>query len=188
MTQPAVRIYFDFVDPLCYLLSLELAEGALPIEWTGFELRPPPAPLTAVDDPAWAERWRAARARAGDSPATLRPPRLVPWTRKAHELHAFASARDLGDRVRAAIFEAYFDAGRDIGRVDVLVDVAAAAGIDRTEAKAVLDVDRHGAEVAAARAEAVELGVDDVPTLHIDGRLERGFPDPVLIGTLLPDL
>jgi predicted DsbA family dithiol-disulfide isomerase len=112
----------------------------------------------------------------------------VPWTRKAHELHAFASARDLGDRVRAAIFEAYFDAGRDIGRVDVLVDVAAAAGIDRTEAKAVLDVDRHGAEVAAVRAEAVELGVDDVPTVRVDGRLERGFPDPVLIGTLLPDL
>jgi predicted DsbA family dithiol-disulfide isomerase len=186
MTPLPVRIWFDFVDPLSFLLSRELSGSGAPLVWTGFELRPPPSPLTAVDDPLWAGRWRDARARAEQSGVELRPPRLVPWTRKAHELHAFASARDLADPVRASIFEAYFGDGRDIGRVDVLVDIAVAAGIDRTEAKAVLDVDRHEADVAAARAEAEALGVVDVPTVFVDGELERGFPDPGRLGTLLP--
>jgi len=187
MTQPPARIWFDFVDPLSFLLSRKSSANADSTVWTGFELRPPPAPLTTVDDPLWSERWREARAQADRSGVELRPPRLVPWTRKAHELHALASARDLGDRVRAAIFEAYFTDGRDIGRVDVLIDIAEAAGIDRTEAKAVLDVDRHEADVTAARAEAEALGVDDVPTLLVDDELDRGFPDPGRLGTLLPD-
>jgi len=187
MTQPPVRIWFDFVDPLSFLLSRELSASGAGAVWAGFELRPPPAPLTAVDDPLWAERWREAGAGAERSGVELRPPRLVPWTRKAHELHALASGLDLADRVRTSIFEAYFLEGRDIGRVDVLVDVAVAAGIDRTEAKAVLDVDRHEADVASARAEAEALGVVDVPTVLLTGRLERGFPDFERLGTLLPD-
>jgi predicted DsbA family dithiol-disulfide isomerase len=186
MTPPPVRIWFDFVDPLSFLLSRELAASGARVAWAGFELRPPPAPLTTAADPLWAERWREATARAERAGVELRPPRLVPWTRKAHELHTFAAARDLADPVRASIFEAYFLDGRDIGRVDVLVDVAVAAGIDRTEAKAVLDVDRHEADVSAARAEAEALGVDDVPTVFVDGELERGFPDPGRLGTLLP--
>jgi len=187
MNPPPVRIWFDFVDPLSYLLFRELSGSAPALDWTGFELRPPPASLTAVDDPLWAERWHEARARAEAAGLALRPPRLVPWTRKAHELMAFAGTRGIADPIRAAIFEAYFAEGRDIGRVDVLVDVAVAAAIDRAEIKAVLDVDRHEPEVAAARAEAEALGVDDVPALLIGGELERGFPDPRRLGTLLPD-
>lgn len=186
MTRPPARIWFDFVDPLSYLLSREVPMSAPGLAWTGFELRPPPAPLTATDDPFWAERWREAWAHAEDAGAELRPPRLVPWTRKAHELHAFAATRDLGDRIRVAIFEAYFARGRDIGRIDVLVEVAVAAGIDRAEVKAVLDVDRHEADVTAARAEAEALGVDDVPMLLAEERLERAFPQPKRLGTLLP--
>jgi predicted DsbA family dithiol-disulfide isomerase len=190
MAMPAARVYFDFVDPVSYLLSLEPSirgNAAIGIAWSGFELLPPPTPLTTTDDPLWEDRWRRARARAPGRAPTLRPSRLVPWTRKAHELHAFARARGVADVVRAAIFEAYFTEGRDIGRIDVLVDVAVAAGLERTESKAALDVDRHEAEVASARAEAQELGVRDVPTLWVDGRLVEGFPDPALLGTLLPD-
>jgi predicted DsbA family dithiol-disulfide isomerase len=94
----------------------------------------------------------------------------------------------VGDAVRAAVFDAYFEGGRDIGRVDVLVEIASFAGLDRTETKAVLDVDRHEADVTAKRLEAQALGVTDVPALSVDGRLVEGFPDLTGLGTLLPDL
>jgi len=191
MAEPAARIYFDFVDPLSYLLSLEPEvrgrTGATGVEWTGFELRPPPTPLTAVDDPLWAGRRRAAGALAQERGVALTPPRLVPWTRKAHELHVFARTHGIGDEIRAAIFDAYFADGLDIGRVDVLVDIAVRAGLDRTETKAVLDVDRHETDVDAARAHALTLGVSDVPAVQVEGRVAQGFPDPSLLGTLLPD-
>jgi predicted DsbA family dithiol-disulfide isomerase len=92
-------------------------------------------------------------------------PRFIPWTRKAHELGVHARERDCYATVRDALFRAHFVERRDIGRIDVLVDVAERAGLDRTETKAVLDVDRHTAQVASDRALAQELGVAGVPTL-----------------------
>lgn len=186
------RIYFDFVDPLSYVASRTLAPGSgeprgdMP-EWVGFELRPPPTDLTTSDDPMWLERTAAARPGADELGLTLNPPRLVPWTRKAHELHLLAAARGHGHEIRDAVFDAFFRDGRDIGRVDVLVEIAASVGLDRTETKAVLDVDRHEAEVAEARRVAEAAGVTDVPCYSMSGRLVRGFPDPTGLGTLLPD-
>jgi predicted DsbA family dithiol-disulfide isomerase len=194
MSHPIVRIYFDFVDPLSYITShvLGLRSGSVDetphatVEWVGFELRPPPAPLTEAVDAIWADRWREARLRVGALQLTLDPPRLIPWTRKAHELHILAGLQGQGENVRVALFEAFFRRGRDIGRVDVLIEIGAAAGLDRTETKAVLDVDRHQADVISAREEAQAFGVTDVPVLSVDGRPVEGFPDPTDLGTLLP--
>ena len=194
MPHPSTRIYFDFVDPLSYAVSCTLdaqsagADNLTPtIEWIGFELRPYPTPLTATRDPMWAGRWAQADEQAAALNLSFAPPPLVPWTRKAHELHTFGCQQGAGDAIRAAIFGAYFTEGKDIGRVDVLVDLASAAGLDRTGTKAVLDVDRHEADVASARRAAETLGVRDVPSLSVDGRLVEGFPDLTDLGTLLPD-
>jgi predicted DsbA family dithiol-disulfide isomerase len=194
MNARIVRIYFDFIDPLSRVASHVLRQGAAAagagpptiIEWIGFELRPPPTPLTTVDDPFWEARLRAARPLAEEYGLGLAPPRLVPWSRKAHELHTLAGERGVGAAVRADLFEAYFGRSSDIGRVDVLVEVAAAAGLDRTETKAVLDVDRHEGDVLAVRAEAERMGVADVPSAWIGGRRVQGFPNLTDLGTLLP--
>ncbi|MGD8870356.1 MAG: DsbA family protein [Gemmatimonadota bacterium] len=192
MSRAPIRIYFDFVDPLSYVAAESFrsrSRGTLPdpIEWIGFELRPPPARLTTGDDPLWVARREAARPSAEALNLALETPALVPWTRKAHELHLHAASHDAGAAVRHAVFEAFFRDGLDIGRVDVLVQIAIGVGLDRTEAKAVLDVDRHQADVAAARAEAQADGVTDVPCHSVDGMLVEGFPDPTDLGTLLPD-
>jgi predicted DsbA family dithiol-disulfide isomerase len=192
MSSPPVRIYFDFVDPLSYIASAVLSaspdaptDGML--EWVGFEMVPPPAPLTGSDDPFWLARREEASKRAGEMGLRIDPPALVPWTRKAHELHALASERHMADEVRSAIFQAFFGEGLDIGRVDVLVEIAASVGLDRTEAKAILDVDRHQEDVLAARREALDAGVRDVPSHSVAGRVVEGFPDPADLGTLLPE-
>jgi len=193
MVRTPVRIYFDFVDPLSYVASTALMSRAgstsgTPPEWIGFELRPPPEPLTAGDDPLWAARREAARPKAETLDVPLASPALVPWTRKAHELHLLAGTHGKADEVRQAVFGAFFREGLDIGRVDVLVEIASSIGLGRTETKAVLDVDRHEGDVTAAREEALEAGVVDVPCHLVGGRLVEGFPDPTDLGTLLPDV
>ncbi len=192
MHAPPVRLYFDFVDPLCFVAALrhEARSDARyqgDVEWVGFELVAPPAPLTDQADPFWAGRLEAATKSATGLDVRLTPPALVPWSRKAHELHLFAAEHGRAPAVRRAIFDAYFRDGRDIGRVDVLVEVAAEAGMDRTETKAVLDVDRYQEDVTAARRRATELGVTEVPSHSLAGQVRRGFPDPSALGTLLPD-
>jgi len=155
------------------------------LSWSPFELRPPPTPLVTVDDSSLEDRWAEAKRLAADRGVELAPPRLVPWTRKAHELVLHAAESDLADTVRARIFEAYMREGLDIGRVDVLVELASEAGLDRTRTKAVLDVDRFEARVAALRETAAADGVDDTPTVVHPRQRLRGFHNRDRLGTLL---
>jgi len=156
---------------------MEDAEGG--VAWHPFELRPPPTPLVTLDDESLEERWTEAR-RLED----LHPPELVPWTRKAHELVLYASEHDADGAVRDRIFQAYLLEGADIGRVDVLVGIATDLGLERVETKAVLDVDRHEADVVTLRADARAVGVDDTPTLLFGGERLEGFHNGDRIGTL----
>ena len=113
--------------------------------------------------------------------------RLVPWTRKAHELIAHATAHDASsaDAVRLAVAVAYALEGRDIGRVDVLVEIGIANGLDRTETKAVLDVDRYEADVARAAREAATAQVTRTPTIIVGSERFEGFHNRTALGTLL---
>ncbi|MDX1495346.1 MAG: DsbA family protein [Longimicrobiales bacterium] len=189
MTSSRPTLFYDFVDPLSYLLVLELAQVEEleddDLAWHPLELRPPTEPLVTLDDPAVAQRWEEARANAGKKAATFDPPRLVPWTRKAHELVLYAAEHDREHGVRRRIFEAYMTESADIGRVDVLVTLAVEMGLDRTESKAVLDVDRHEADVARLRDEALAGGVTSLPTLVAGDRRLEGFHNRDRIGTLL---
>lgn len=189
MSDAGGTIHFDFIDPLSYLLGRELAalgEDVLAgLAWHPFELRPPPTPLVTVGDASLAGRWREAQEKAPGLGVTFDPPELVPWTRKAHELVLHARDNDVEDAVRRRIFEAYLLEGRDIGRVDVLVAVAVDLGLDRTETKAVLDVDTHQAAVASLRAEAADRGVRDTPTVVHGGQRLEGFHNRDALGTLL---
>lgn len=185
------QIYFDFVDPLSYVAfrasSPERAEeDAASVEWVGFELRPPPTELLASDAPFWVHRLKVALSLAEPLGLLLAPPSLIPWSRKAHELYLHTAPDCVTDRVLSAIFDAFFQEGRDIGRIDVLVDIAASAGFDRTETKAVLDVDRHEETILGSRRRALEAGVTDVPCRVAGGRVVEGFPDLTDLGTFLP--
>jgi len=184
-----VRLWFDFVDPLSYVMELEVravqsALGAI-VERIGLEIVAPPAPLGSIDDPTWAARLTDARARGAAAGATLTPPRLVPWTRKAHELYLHAHALGRSDDVRLAIYRAYFEQGQDIGRIDRLAAVAEACGLDPVAARTVLGVDRHQADVLAAREVAAAAGVRETPTLEVGSRLERGFHNRAGLLTLV---
>jgi len=183
------RFYFDFVDPLSYLLAHELAQvpgpSEVPVEWIGIEIVPTSHPLAAPSDPVWAERWALAADVARELGVPLATPPLVPWTRKAHELVMHAAASGRATEVREALFRAFFVEGRDIGRVDVLVAIARDQGLDLTETKAVLDVDRYDAEVADRRAEALRSGLRTVPTLTAGERVLEGFHNGPSLSTFL---
>ncbi|MDX1647479.1 MAG: DsbA family protein [Longimicrobiales bacterium] len=189
MSVPRHAVYFDFIDPLSYLLATELdaldPEESAPFVWHPFELRPPPTPLVRVDDPTLSGRWARARRLGAERGIVFDPPDLVPWTRKAHELVLLGDEHEKSAALRDAIFRAHLLEGSDIGRVDVLVEIAVDLGLPRTETRAVLDVDTHRAAVAASRADAASQGISDTPTLLVGDRRVEGFHNRDALGTLL---
>lgn len=174
-----VRFYYDYVDPGSYLVERIVAEfeertGAA-VERIPYEVTPPPAPLVDPRGPDWLRFWEGARAMAeAEGVALGATPRIVPWTRKAHELALHARASGRFADVHRALLAAFLVEGRDVGRVDVLLDVARRAAAELPDPRPVLDVDKHAPTVAELRSEAERAGVRGVPTLLAEERLE-GF-------------
>ncbi len=195
VTNP-IDIWYDFVDPASVLLMLEIEAArrdgeswALDscIKWRALEMRPPPSPLVSLDDPEVSSLWESAIPLAQQIGVTLNPPRLVPWTRKAHELitHAEEERREASHSLRLAVAQAYAIKGWDIGRVDVLVKIATDHGCDRTECKAVLDVDRYEAIVKSSAEKARSASVTRPATIVKGVKRLEGFHNRTVLGTLL---
>lgn len=163
-----VEVHSDFTCPFSYVTETELraVAGAIPVTYRPYELFPAPAPLPAEHHGEWPTALSSLAAAAG---VTLHRAPYETRTRKAHEAAAFASQRGLEGPIRDAIFRAYFVEGRDISRIDVLVEIGVSTGLDRSELKVVLDIDRYSDEVRLTRQRADDEGIQGVPTLRILG-------------------
>ena len=161
--------YFDYVDPGSYLVHRQL-DQLLPagVEPTlhPFELRPVPQELIDATDPDWKAYGETVKAFAKEDDIRMALPTFIPWSRKAHELRLHAVEQGLGSPMHEEIFSARFTEGADIGRVDVLVAAARKVGLDESESKAVLDVDKHRDYVVDLRSDAATVGIQRVPTLR----------------------
>ena len=180
MKEAHVIFHFDYVDPACYLLDRALgalAPDGIALVRRPLELRRPPTPPIDPESEAWRARCAVVRRAAADYGLVVPIPDRVPWSRKAHELALHARAKGCCEAVHAALFRAFFEGGADIGRIDVLVALAEEVGLDATEARAVLDVDRHAAEVERAREAALACGVRGPPTLEAGTARLDGLPD-----------
>jgi predicted DsbA family dithiol-disulfide isomerase len=189
MSAQSFRFFFDAVDPLSFVMyhvlrAAEEQRGVVAAP-TPIECYPADAPLTDTEDPFWRLRWSEGERLAKGMGFSLVRPGLVPRSGKAHELFLHAQESDLGEPALAAIFAAYFLEGRDIGRIDVLVDIALALGFDLTESKAVLDVNRYEDDALMGAKLAVEAGVTGVPALVTSAGALQGFHNQAAIGTFL---
>src|SRR5688500_8036678 len=103
-----VRFFYDYVDPASYLTERLLAEAAprlgLDVERAPYEATPPPAALVDTGSERWRSFWEAARETAAAEGVALADPRLVPWTRKAHELALHALEEERFALVHDALF------------------------------------------------------------------------------------
>lgn len=172
MAAVPIVVFSDFTCPFSYVTEAEVervaeeeGEDGVRVRYAAFELYPAPAPLAPPGEPAG---WPAALGPLAEAAGVeLGVPPYRPRTRKAHEAARFAEEQALGPAMRRGIFAAYFGEGRDIGRVDVLVAIGEAIGLDRSALKVVLDVDRFTEAVGREGAQARAAGVQGTPTLVV---------------------
>jgi predicted DsbA family dithiol-disulfide isomerase len=90
---------------------------------------------------------------------------------RALALTAYAAAQGLAAPLHDRLFRDYWADGRDLLDDRVLLDAAAAVGLDRGEAAAALEGPRWREEVSASTARALGLGIGGVPSWVIDRRV-----------------
>ncbi|MCX4763288.1 DsbA family oxidoreductase [Streptomyces sp. NBC_01275] len=91
-------------------------------------------------------------------------------TRWAHEFLAYASTQGKNREAWDRIFRAYFGEARSVFTVEALLDLADELGLDRDEARRVLDDGRFRQQVQDEARQAQRLGATGAPFLVIDGR------------------
>lgn len=84
-------------------------------------------------------------------------------TRKAHELLHYAKDKGKQLETKEALLRAFFTEGLNLGDVDTLADVGAAAGLDRSDALAALEAGTFENEVTLDEQKARDLGINGVP-------------------------
>jgi len=182
-----ISVFSDVICPWC-LIGKRRLERALDqlsirnsttVEWLPFELNPNMPPEGMERARYRAQKFGADRAATLD--AHLRELgaaegisfmfdciQRTPNTRCAHMLIAYAGRQGKADPLVEALFRAYFEHGRDVGREDVLVDVAASVGLDPDEAAQALVSERLRELVVEVERRASDLQIAGVPFFIVD--------------------
>lgn len=91
-------------------------------------------------------------------------------SRLAQELGKWAETQSHGEAFHDATFRAYFVEGKNIGKLDMLVEIAEAVGLPGSEARQVLESRRFKPAVDADWQRSRAYGITGVPTFVADGR------------------
>lgn len=96
----------------------------------------------------------------------------------AHRLLFWADIEGSQRALKHALLKAYFTDGEDPSDHAVLIRVAGEVGLDPAAAKAILESDRHAAEVRERERFYEALGIHSVPSVIIDDRhlIQGGQP------------
>ncbi|MFG2844372.1 DsbA family protein [Kitasatospora sp. NPDC048296] len=172
-----VRVWSDYVCPFCMLAEGPLHEATrdldVEIEWMPFELRPHPTPTLRPEDPYLPAIWERAvypMARRMGVDITLPTVSPQPYTRLAFEGYQYAAEHGRAAEYTPRVLRAFFQENRDIGRTEVLADIASELGLDGADFTAALTAGSYNAahQDALRTAEAFRISV--APTIIIDGR------------------
>ena len=93
---------------------------------------------------------------------------LMHNTFNTHQLLRWAHEEDCQNDLKQALFTAHFTHGRDLSADAVLVEIAGEIGLDRDEAKAVLDDQRFANAVRHEQQFWVQQGISGVPAVVFD--------------------
>lgn len=149
-------------------------EVSLAIEWRAFELRP--AEARPYDEAAmeqkkaqiaayWPQVEQIARERYGLEI------KQGPWgidTRPAHIAAKVAGDLGEGDAFHLQLFKRYWEKGEDVGRRDVLLDIARSLNFDLRRFQQGLDDPERLAEVLNDERGAAQSGIQGVPAMIVD--------------------
>jgi len=95
-------------------------------------------------------------------------------SRLAQELAKWAETQPGSEAIHDALYRAYFVDGRNIARIDTLVEVAGQVGLAGDEAHEVLESRRFKDTVDADWQRSLETGVTGVPTFLAGDRVVVG--------------
>ncbi|HEY7247889.1 MAG TPA: DsbA family oxidoreductase [Xanthobacteraceae bacterium] len=200
MTLP-IDMISDVVCPWCFIGKRRLEEAIalrpnIPVE---VHFRPyflnPWVPREGMSREAYLtskfgspERYRAIAHRVSDAAAAeglvYAPDKITrqPNTLDCHRLIRWAAESGNAGRMKQRLMDLYFTEGADLSDRNLLVEAAAAVGLDRAEVHGRLAGDRDVEQVEKEAEAAKATGIDGVPCFILGGEIAiQGAQTPDLL-------
>lgn len=178
MPEQRLTVIADYTCPFCCLAehgAARLRSSGVMVEGAAFELRPAGMPLPDPNAEWLVRAWHQhVEPLAADAGIVLNRPSFTTRTRKAHEAAAYARSEDRYQEMHGAIYRAYWHDGRDIGRIDVLVEIGREIGLDPGGLRVALDIDQWTARVVEDETWAAGLRLSGVPAYVKTGSAGAG--------------
>jgi len=208
MNKPQIKVdvVSDVVCPWCYIGKRRLEKAIdrlkgdfdVVVEYHPFELNPD-LPAEGVSQKEYFrakfgsdEKVRQLTGHVTSVAATeglhfdFARQQVSPNTLNAHRLIAFAKEAGLQHQMKEALMRGYFEEGMDLSKLDNLVEVAAAVGLDREKTTVFLKSDALTADVQSAERTNRQRGITGVPFFIVNGKygISGAQPAEVLVQAL----
>ncbi|QQU02712.1 DsbA family oxidoreductase [Myroides odoratus] len=196
-----VEIWSDVMCPFCYVgkKHFENALAQLPfkdkieVEWKSFQLDPT-LPVEGASESTLdylvkrkgmpKEQIEGMMHHLDQSGAAVgiefRQDIAIPVnTFRAHRLIHLAQSHGKGNEMEEALFFAHFTAGKNVGDLEVLTDLATSIGLNKEEVVALLQSEEQTQEVKNDIEEAQALGISGVPFFVVDRKYGISGAQPI---------
>jgi predicted DsbA family dithiol-disulfide isomerase len=179
-----VVIYSDYICPFCYIgfhrVEKLKEKFNLEIEWQPFEIHPE-TPKEGIKleqlpfPPGYLEMIMInVKKLADEDGINLKLSEKLPNSRLALSLSEFAKKKMKFDEFHKLVFENYWKEGKDIGDLNLLLELAESIGLKKNE---ILDYIKSNEPYERMRKILIELrkyGINGVPTFLIGNRFIFG--------------
>ena len=185
---PKIIAYSDNVCPFCFIGAkrLEKIQSEIPfeVEWRSFELHPE-VPGSGMPFTEYfgdqAERFVDQVTDYGRDVGIDIRTRSLYNSRASLKVNEYAKRQGKFEAFHQAIFKAFLVDDKNIGDMEILLDIAEKAGLNRSATKTFIESAEAEALVTSSRTEAINLGINSVPSFIINKNLIRGaYPQKTL--------
>jgi predicted DsbA family dithiol-disulfide isomerase len=175
-----ITVFSDYICPFCYIgiETLHKVQPEVPsftLEWKGFQIHPE-YPATGIPvaqrmaqygKDRYEAIWRNILALAGGIGLEMQRPPILTNSLLALEATEYAKEQAKEGEFSHAVYRAYFQEGKNIGDIDVILPLAGETGLDTQELQEHLQAGTYSARIQSFQQEAHTLGVSGVPTFIV---------------------
>lgn len=190
-----IKVYSDYVCPFCLLAEQPLEEAIkgkdVEVEWMPFELRPYPNETLLPEGHYLQSTWRQSvypLAERMGIDIVLPKVSPQPHTHLAFEGYQYAKEKGKGNPYNVRMLRAFFQEEQDIGKIDVLTQLAGEIGLDGKEFRQALETRKYKAvHQEALRHAYEEANITSVPTFVIGDTKIAGIHSKATLEQIIDD-
>lgn len=197
-----VEVWSDIMCPFCYIgkrhyeAALENFAGKnnIELEWKSFQLDPTIphkfdkkvnvyeylANSKGISLQQSVDMHKNVVAMAADAGLSYDFDKvIVANSYNAHRVIQLAKTKGLGDEIEELFFKSYFTEGKDLGDLNVLIELGKQIGLDEKDLKEALVSDEYANKIKADWIEAQDIGIRGVPFFVFNRKYAVSGAQPV---------